>query len=45
LDDDQRYAFASDLDGMSVPKLVWGEAAPHACRGGGAPQLRACCGG
>jgi hypothetical protein len=41
LDDDQRYAFASHLDGVGVPKLVWGEAAPYSCRGGSAPQLGA----
>jgi hypothetical protein len=45
LDDDQRYAFASHLDRVSVPKLVWREAAPHSRGGGGAPQLGACRGG
>jgi hypothetical protein len=42
LDDNQRRAFASHLDGVSVPELVWREAAPHSCRDGGAPQLGAC---
>jgi hypothetical protein len=45
LDDDQRYAFASHLDGVGVPKLVWREATPHSCRDRGAPQLGACRGG
>ena len=45
LNDDQRDAFASHLDGVGVPKLVWGEAAPHSRGGGGAPQLGACRGG
>ena len=45
LDDDQWHAFASELDGVGVPELVWREAAPHSCRDGGAPQLGACCGG
>ena len=42
LDDDQRYALASHLDGVRVPELVGREAAPHSRRGGGAPQLGAC---
>src|SRR5215207_2858587 len=42
LDDDQRYAFTSHLDGVGVPELVWGEATPYSCRGGGASQLGAC---
>ena len=42
LDDDQRYAFASHLDGVGLPALVWREAAPDSCGGGGAPQLGAC---
>jgi hypothetical protein len=45
LDDDQRHAFAGHLDGVGVAELVWREAAPHSCRGGGAPELGACCGG
>ncbi len=28
LDDDEPYAFASHLDGMCVPQLVWREASP-----------------
>ena len=42
LDDDQRHAFARHLDGVGVTELVRREPAPHACRGGGAPQLGAC---
>jgi hypothetical protein len=45
LDDDQRHAFASHLDGMGVPELVRRKPAPHICRGSGAPQLGACRGG
>ena len=41
LDHDQRDAFARHLDGVGVPELVRREAAPHSCRGGGAPQLGA----
>jgi hypothetical protein len=41
LDDDQPDAFASHLDGVSVPQLVRREAAPNACRDGGATQLGA----
>ena len=42
LDDDQRDAFASHLDGVGVTELVRCEPAPHSCRGGGAAQLGAC---
>ena len=42
LDDDQRHALASHLDGVGVPELVGREAAPHSCRGRRAPQVRAC---
>src|SRR5215207_913784 len=42
LHDDQRDAFAGHLDGVGVPKLVWGEAAPDSCGGRGTPQLGAC---
>jgi hypothetical protein len=45
VDGDQRDAFASHLDGVGMTELVWGEAVPHSCRGGGAPQLGACRGG
>jgi len=45
LDDDQRDAFASHLDGVRVPELVRREAASHSCRSGGAPELGACRGG
>ena len=45
LDDDQRDAFAGHLDGVGVPELVWGEAAPHSRRGGATPQFDACRGG
>jgi hypothetical protein len=40
LDDDQRHAFASELDGMRVPELVRREAPTDACRDGGPAQLR-----
>jgi hypothetical protein len=43
--DDQRYAFAGHLDGVSVPKLVRGEPAPHSGCASGAPQLGARSGG
>jgi hypothetical protein len=39
LDDDQWHAFASHLDGVGVPELMWREPAPHSGRVGGAPQL------
>src|SRR5918992_161222 len=42
LDDDQWHAFACHLDGVGVAELMRREAAPHSCRGGGAPQLGAC---
>ena len=44
LDDDQRHAFASHLDSVGVPKLVWREASADTRRGAGAgaPQLSAC---
>jgi hypothetical protein len=42
LDDDQRHAFSSHLDGVRMPQLVRREAAPHTGRGGGAPQLGSC---
>jgi hypothetical protein len=45
LDDDQRHSLAGHLDGVGVTELMWRGPAPHACRGGGAPQLRACRGG
>ena len=32
-------------DCVGVAELVWREAAPHSCRGGGAPQLCTCRGG
>ena len=35
LDDDQRHAFASQLDGVSVPELVRREASADASRDGG----------
>ena len=40
LDDDQRHAFASELDGMRVPELVRREAPTDASRDGGPAQLR-----
>jgi hypothetical protein len=41
LDHDGRDAFAGHLGGVGVAGLVWREAAPRSCRGGGAPQLGA----
>ena len=40
LDDDQRHAFASELDGVRVPELVRREAPTDAGRDGGPAQLR-----
>jgi hypothetical protein len=40
LNDDQRHAFASELDGMRVPELVRREAPTDAGRRGGPAQLR-----
>jgi hypothetical protein len=42
LDDDQRYAFARDLDGVGVAELVRSETASYSCGCGGTPQLGAC---
>jgi hypothetical protein len=42
LDDDQRDAFARELDGMGVPELVGCEAAPDPRVDGGRPQARSC---
>jgi len=42
LDDVQRHAFTSHLDGMGVTELVRSETAPHAGVEGEAPQLRSC---
>jgi hypothetical protein len=42
LDDDQRDALASHLDGVGVSELVRREAAPHSCYGRRAPQVRPC---
>jgi hypothetical protein len=41
LDDDQRHALASHLDGVGVAELVRRKAAPHSCRSCGAPQVGA----
>jgi hypothetical protein len=41
LDHDDRDAFASHLHSVSVPQLVWCEAASDRCFGCGAPQLEA----
>jgi hypothetical protein len=40
LDDDQRHAFAGELDGVSVPELVRREPSPDPCLDGGSPQVR-----
>jgi hypothetical protein len=39
LDDDQRDAFASELDGMRMPELVRREAPTDANRNGGPAQV------
>src|SRR3954471_8467236 len=39
LDHDERDAFAGPLDGGGVAELMWREATPDACSGGGATQL------
>src|SRR5918993_675847 len=41
LDDDERYAFASHLDGVGVPQLMRGESSADPRCGGRAPQLGA----
>jgi hypothetical protein len=40
LDDDQRHAFTSQLDGVRVAQLVRREAPPNASRDGGPAQVR-----
>jgi hypothetical protein len=40
LDDDQRYAFASQLDGVGMPQLVRREASADASRDGGPAHVR-----
>jgi hypothetical protein len=42
LDDDRRYAVASDFNGVGVAELVRCEATSYSCRGRRAPELRAC---
>jgi len=41
LDDDERYAFVGEFDGVRVSQLVRGEAAADAGGRGGAAQLSA----
>ena len=45
LDDDQRHAFARELDGVGVAELVRREATANSCRHGGPAQVRAGGGG
>jgi hypothetical protein len=40
LEDDERYAFVSHFDGVSVPELTWSEPSPDARCDGPAPQPR-----
>jgi hypothetical protein len=42
LDDDQRDAFAREVDGMGVPELVGREAPPEPGVNGGPAQVRSC---
>jgi hypothetical protein len=42
LDDDERYAFAGHLVGVSVSELVGREASANTSGRRGAPELRAC---
>jgi hypothetical protein len=42
LDHDERDAFAGHFDGVRVPKLMWCQAAAHACPRGSVTKLRAC---
>ena len=39
LNDDERHAFASHLDGVGVARLVWSDPSTNTRSGGGAPQL------
>jgi hypothetical protein len=39
LNDDERHAFASHLDGVGVAQLMWSEPSTNTRGGGRAPQL------
>jgi hypothetical protein len=39
LDDHEGHTFASHLDGVGVPELMWSEPSADTCSDGGAPQL------